>query len=258
MGELARAASAAQDAQLQAQSQGKTFEGLLRAAMPKLEAVMPAAMNPERLYQIALACYKQDSGLGSCDPASILSCLLKCSALGLEPSVVDDRGSCYLIPRKGSATFMLGYRGMLELMRRSGEYRSIQVQAVHQGDFFEYEYGTNQHLTHRPCAAPGKLTHVYLVARLVSGEEYINVLTRSQVDERRKRSQARSSGPWSTDYEEMAKKTVVRASYKYLPSSVELRDAVAADGTTPEMAWAEPVPEPVEPDEVDVDTGEVA
>lgn len=248
MGELAQAAQAAQ----MAQSQTRTFEGLLRAAMPRLEAVMPRTMNPERMFQLALACYKQDSKLGSCDPMSILSCLLKCSTLGLEPSLVDERGRCFLIPRKGQATFLLGYQGMIELMRRSGEYRMLQVQAVHQGDYFAYEFGTNQFLTHRPCDEPGPLTHVYLVAQLVSGEYYINVMTRSQVDERRRRSQAGASGPWSTDYEEMAKKTVVRASYKWLPSSVEVDRALEADGTTP------PIPEEPVDETADYETGEVA
>lgn len=249
MGELAQAAQAAQ----MASSQPKTFEGLLRAAMPRLEAVMPSVVNPERMFQIALACYKQDTKLGSCDPVSILSCLLKCSALGLEPSVVDERGSCYLIPRKGQATFMLGYQGMLELMRRSGEYKSLQVQAVHEGDEFDYEFGTNQFLRHRPCDDPGPLTHVYLVARLRSGEDYINVMTRAQVDERRRRSQAGSSGPWSTDYEAMAKKTVVRASYRWLPSSVDVDRAIEADGTVPVVPEA-----PVEETAVEYETGEVA
>lgn len=247
MGDLAQAAEAARMATETERSQAKTWEGLIRAAMPKLQAVMPSVASPERMYQLGVACVKQDSKLGSCTPQSILSCLLKCSALGLEPSVVDGAGRCYLIPRKGQATFLLGYQGMLELMRRSGEFLSIQVHAVHEGDAFDYEFGTNQYLTHRPCDEPGRLTHVYLVAKLKGGEEYINVMTRAQVDERRKRSQAGSSGPWSTDYEAMAKKTVVRDSYRWLPSSVEMREAVAADETVPEM-----------PVEVELETGEVA
>ena len=246
MGELAQAAGAAQ----MANAPRKTFEGLLRQAMPKLQAVMPKVMNPERLYQIGVACYRQDSKLGACDPTSILSCLMKCSTLGLEPSEVDGLGRCYIIPRKGRATFMLGYRGMLELMRRSGEIESIQVRAVHEGDEFSYEFGTNQYLSHRPCDAPGGLTHVYLVAKLRGGEEYVNVMTRSQVDERRKRSQSGSSGPWSTDYEAMALKTVVRDSYKWLPCSTGLREAMEADGTTPEI--------PTEPVQVEYETGGVA
>lgn len=247
MGELAQAAQAAQMEREREDERQRTWEGLLSAAMPKLQAVMPNVVSPQRMYQIALACVKQDSKLGSCTPQSILSCLLKCSTLGLEPSSVDDSGRCYLIPRKGQATFMLGYRGMLELMRRSGEFLSIQVHAVHEGDYFDYEFGTDQHLVHRPCDEPGDLTHVYLVARLKGGEDFINVMTRAQVDARRRRSASGSGGPWGTDYEAMAKKTVVRDSYKWLPSSVELRDALAADGTTPEM-----------PPEVEYETGEVA
>lgn len=230
MGELAQA-----NETTQARRESPRIEDLIRAAMPKLEAVMPSTLTPERLYQLGVATVKGNSALAACDPASILSCLMKCSALGLEPSEVDGLGRCYIIPRKGQATFMLGYRGMLELMRRSGEISQLSVRAVHQGDDFDYEFGTDEFIRHRPSqGTPGPLTHVYLVARMRDGSTYQNVMTRAEVDARRGRSQARSSGPWSTDYEAMAKKTIVRASAPWLPMSVEVRQALDADGTTPE------------------------
>lgn len=234
MGELAQAVQATQQRIQAAEQQEQRFKDLLVAQIPAMKQLMPSVMTPRRMTQLAMESFRKNPRLGECTPESIISCLMQCSALGLEPSSVDNMGHAYLIPRKGQCTFLLGYQGMLELMRRTGLYELISVRAVHEGDEFEYRYGTDEGITHIPCAQPGELTHVYLVAYLKgSSRPYFNVLSRAEIDQRRKRSAATGGGPWKTDYEAMAKKTVIRDSYKYLPKSAELQRAFDADGTTP-------------------------
>lgn len=246
------------------------FEGLLKKSWPRISAVMPKHLNPDRMYQLAVSCYNQTPKLNECSPQSVLSCLMKCSALGMEPSAVDGLGRAYILPffnkKTGhmEATFILGYKGMIDLARRSGEIKDISARVVHQGDEFDYEYGLTEGLRHVPSTEPvdGRpMTHVYMVAHFKDGGHYIDVMSKAEVEEIRKRSKTPNNGPWSTDYEAMARKTVIRRAFPYLPVSVQTEQDVAADDTTPTVYDDEGIqlfPDSVEvPDNVDAETGEI-
>lgn len=255
MGDISNAISRA--------SQAGTFRSKLDAVMPRMAAVMPKAMTPDRFYQLAVSCYNQTEKLASCSMESILSSLMQCSALGLEPSVVDGLGRAYIIPRWNSkkrgyeATFLLGFKGMLELARRSGELKDISARAVYEGDTFEYSFGLEEELYHVPSPEPKEgreLAYVYCVAHFMDGGHYIDVMSRSEVDAVRRRfhtdrdGKLETYGPWATDYEAMARKTVLRRAFPYLPISIEAQEAAAVDGTVPQMPVEvqEAVPELVE------------
>lgn len=224
-----------------AQQQPRTIADIIKSQWHKVEAIMPKHLSSERLYQLALSAVDHEPKLAQCDITTLLSCVMKCSALGLEPSAVDGLGRAYILPfynskaRKMEATFILGYKGMIDLARRSGEIASIASRAVYEGDEFSYEFGLDEHCRHIPHAidrTPDKLTHVYMVAKFKDGGYYLDVMTRAEVDAIRKRSKAGTSGPWVTDYEAMAKKTVVRRAFPYLPVSIEAQGAASADETT--------------------------
>ena len=245
-----------------------TFKDILHQEWHKISAVIPKQVSQERMFQLAVSAYNQTPELAKCTPVSVLSCILKCAALGVEPSAVDNLGRAYILPynnRKTGTTeaqMILGYKGMIDLARRSGEIQDISARAVYEGDFFQYEFGLNEQLKHVPAQdnerTPNKLTHVYMVCHFKDGGHYIDVMTRSQVNAIRSRSKAGSSAysPWSTDYEAMACKTVIRRAFKFLPVSVEAQKAAATDEATPTIAnpFAPVTPEQYE---VDVDTGEV-
>lgn len=225
-----------------ATSPARGIKDLLASQWPRIEAVMPRHMSSERLYQLAVSTINQNPKLAECDVASLLSCVMKCSALGLEPSAVDGLGRAYILPyrNKGqmTATFIMGYKGMIDLARRSGEIRDISARAVYEGDEFDYGFGLDEYLQHRPARrrhdAEERPTHVYMVAHFKDGGHYMDVMTIDEVEAVRKRSRAANNGPWVTDYEAMAKKTVIRRAFPYLPVSVEAQTAAAADETTPD------------------------
>lgn len=285
MGQLAKAA------QGQALAAAKPQDGIQRMlthAWPRIAAVMPKHMSSERLYQLAVSAINQTPRLAECSASSLLSCVMKCSALGLDPSNVDGLGRAYILPfynrktQSYEATFILGYKGIIDLARKSGQLRSIHAQAVYQGDHFEFwEDEEGQHFTYRPSMdaahKPDSLTDVYVSARLLDGGLVFEHMTKAEVDAIRKRSKSANSGPWVTDYEAMALKTVIRRAARYLPMSTETQQAVAADETTPDYSGIlQPVieqPAPVEiatesepqpefgaetvPVGVDAETGEV-
>jgi recombinational DNA repair protein RecT len=119
---------------------------------------------------------------------------------------------------------------MISLARRSGEIVSIGAYPVHERDEFHFEYGLDPTIRHVPAMTedPGALTYVYAVAKLKDGGTQFEIMSRAQIDAimRRAMSNKRQS-PWQTDYEEMARKTVIRRLWKYLPVSVEMARAAS-------------------------------
>jgi recombination protein RecT len=243
MGELANAA--AETKMVEATPQ-RDIKALLKSQWSRIEAVIPEHMSGERLYQIAVSTINTTPRLAECSAMSICSCVMKCAALGLEPSAVDGLGRAYIVPYHNKktggyeATFILGYKGIIDLARRSGDLKSIHAQAVYKGDEFEHwEDETGQHFKFKAADVPhvpDNLTDVYCNAQLMSGGFVFETMSKAEVEAIRKRSKASTSGPWVTDYEAMALKTVIRKASKYLPMSVEAQSAVAADETTPDYS----------------------
>ena len=205
MGQLAQAAGGLAKAQPQ-----NDFRGLLAREWPRIQAVMPKAMNPDRMMQLAISAYNTTPRLAECSVVSVLSCVMKCAALGLEPSAVDGLGRAYILPYRNRKTgcyeaqMSIGYRGMIDLARRSGELESIHAQAVYEGDDYDHwEDETGQHFKFAAADVPhdpDKLTDVYVCAHLKDGGFVFETMTKREVDDVRKRSRAATSGPWVTDY----------------------------------------------------------
>ena len=187
---------------------------------------LPAHLSPDRFARVAITALTKTPKLKSCTQASLMKCLLDLSAAGLEP----DGRRAYLIPYGTEATVIISYMGLIELMRRSGVVTSIMAETVCEADDFSWRNGEVSHEV--DWRAPrGELQAVYAVARLKNGETQTAVMTREEVDRIRKRSRSGKSGPWLTDFEEMAKKTVVRRLSKMLPLSSEIMEHITQDDT---------------------------
>lgn len=211
-----------------------TLKNILEERRLELRAALPKHLTAERIMRLTMTAVAKNPTLLGCTASSIYSAVLQCAQLGLEPDLL---GQAYLVPyrnnKKGTSECQLipGYQGLLSLARRSGEIASIEARVVRAGDIFDYEYGLNQKLVHKPePAAKGELSHVYAIARFKhGGEPQWTVMTRDEIAKHRARSRAGNSGPWVTDFEAMCLKTVLRVLSKLLPSSVELKTAVALD-----------------------------
>lgn len=219
-----------------------TIHGFLEAYKGEIARALPKHMTPDRMARIALTEFRKTPALMKCDPATLFGAVIQCSQLGLEPG--GAMGHAYLIPfenrKKGTTDvqFIIGYRGMLDLARRSGQIVSISAREVCANDKFRYCYGINETIEHIPADGDrGELTHVYAVARLKDGGVQFEVLSRSQIEEIRDGSQGyrmakkygREDTPWISHFAEMAKKTVIRRLFKYLPVSIEIQRAVGLD-----------------------------
>lgn len=213
-----------------------SIEDYLRKHSKELQQALPKHMDSERLARVALTTMRQNPKLLQCSLPSLVGAILQAAQLGLEPNVL---GHAYFIPYYSSKTksyevqFQIGYKGLLELVRRSGEIETIDAHEVYENDEFEYEYGLDPKLRHKPALKNrGEVYAYYAVAKFKDGGYNFLVMGKDDVEKIRKRSKSPNNGPWVTDYDAMAKKTVIKQLCKYLPLSIEVQKAVTADETT--------------------------
>jgi len=214
----------------QQEDPAKTIAGYLKRMRPQIEKVLPGHMNADRLARLTLTTIRQTPKLMECNLPSLLGAVMQSAQLGLEPGLM---GHCYIIPYGKEATFIIGYKGMIDLARRSGHIESIYAQVVYKNDEFDYEFGLEPKLVHKPLLEGdrGAFKAAYGVAKYKDGVFHIEVMGKGDIDKIKARSKAGSSGPWKTDYDEMAKKTVIRRMWKYLPISIEIQQQAAQDET---------------------------
>jgi recombination protein RecT len=206
------------------------FADYLKKCEGSIAKVAASHMRPERLTKIALACVTRTPKLKECRIDSIVRSVVQSAELGLEPG--SALGEAYLVPYKDQCQLIVGYRGLISLAFRSGHVKSISAREVYEGDTFEFELGLEPKLRHVPADVdhnPAKITHAYCVVQLKDGGIVSDVMTIQEINRIRSRSKAKDSGPWVSDFAEMAKKTVTRRALKYAPMSVEMSQALALD-----------------------------
>lgn len=193
----------------------------------KVALAIPRHLSADRFARIALVAINKTPKLVQCTKTSLLQCLYDLSALGLEP----DGRRAHLIPYGDKCTLIIDYKGIAELVRRSGEVSDLHADIICDGDEFSYCFGTGSHLKHKiELRKPrGEVIGAYSYVRLKDGTDSFDVMSKDEVEAIRKRSRSGSSGPWVTDWSEMAKKTVFRRHSKWLPLSPDLRDAIEKD-----------------------------
>lgn len=170
-----------------------------------------------RLKESVFAEFRKNPSLQACNPLSIAECVGQASKLGLEIGGV--LGHAYLIPMKNTCTLQVGYKGIIHLAYKSG-IKNIQAQVVYQNDQFEIEYGLHPKLRHIPAMNNrGNKICVWAMAKLPNEDiPVFNHMSIEEVEMIRFRSKAKDSGPWNSDYDEMAKKTMLKRFFKILPS----------------------------------------
>lgn len=213
-----------------AQKRQDPIGNLMEKLKPQMAVALPAAMNAERVARIALTELRTNPKLAQAatnNPASFMGAMLKASALGME--VGNGLGHAYLLPYGSETQLIVGYRGMIELARRSGQIESLYAVEVYNGEKFTVSMGLTQDIIHERDFSgmvdmrPENVIAVYAVAKLKGGMVQFDVMTRVQVEAIRSRSKSKNNGPWVTDWVEMAKKTVLRRLFKMLPVSVEVQ-----------------------------------
>lgn len=235
--ELAVQASAAEDDGSVKLTRSMSISDMIKALMPEIRKALPSVITPERFTRIALSALNNTPALQQCTPMSFLAALMNAASLGLEPNT--PLGQAYLIPYKNKGQlevqFQVGYKGLIDLAYRNGQMQTIQAQAVYENDIFEYEYGLEPKLIHRPAYSDrGEVVYFYGIFRTVNGGFGFSVMSKADMDVYAKtysKAFDSSYSPWKTNYEEMAKKTVIKQALKYAPIRTDFQRALTLDET---------------------------
>ena len=193
----------------------------------ELALALPKTLTADRMARVLLTECRKNPALLDCELPSVQSCIMQAAQLGLEPG--SALGHAYLIPfntkKNGEwhkeCQLIIGYRGMLDLCRRSGQIQSVNAYCVHEGDDFSYQLGLHPDIHHVPAATakPGAMTYVYAVVQLKDGGTQFEVMSRAEIEAIRNNSQGYKQAvsnaqkwksdirsPWATNFEEMARK----------------------------------------------------
>lgn len=215
---------------------------LLQRKQSEIAKMLPKHLNAERLLKVAQIAATTTPALLECEIPSLIGAIGQCAQMGLEPNTV--LGHAYLVPfntkRKDgggaekwvkSVQVIIGYKGLIDLARRSGQIVSISAHEVCENDDFQLVYGLDEKLNHTPAMADrGQIIGFYSVAKLKDGGNAFEFMSTQQINEIMKASQSKGNyGPWKDHYTEMGRKTVIRRLAKYLPLSIEFQTAVALD-----------------------------
>ena len=213
----------------------KTMQMYIKSMEGEIKKALPSVITPERFTRMTLSAISTNPKLAQCTPASFLGAMMSAAQLGLEPNT--PLGQAYLIPYKNRGVdevqFQLGYKGLIDLAYRSGEVELVQAHIVYENDEFVCEYGLEPKLVHKPADSDrGEAVKVYAMFKTKSGGYGFEVMSMDDVRRHaEKYSQAYKSGfsPWKTNFEEMAKKTVLKKVLKYAPLKSDFVKAVVQD-----------------------------
>ena len=215
----------------------KTMQQYIKAMEGEIKKALPSVITPERFTRMVLSAISTNPKLATCTKASFLGAMMNAAQLGLEPNT--PLGQAYILPymNKGvlEAQFQLGYKGLIDLAYRSGEVEVVQAHIVYENDIFECSYGLEPKLTHTPADKDrGEPIKVYAVFKTKSGGYGFEVMSMEDVRihaSKYSKSYGTSFSPWKTNFEEMAKKTVLKKVLKYAPLKSDFVRGITQDET---------------------------
>lgn len=257
-----------------AKAEKKTMQAYIKAMEPAIKKALPSVITPERFTRMVLSALSATPKLAECSPQSFLAAMMTAAQLGVEPNTA--LGQAYLLPYRNHGNmecqFQLGYKGLIDLAYRSGEVSVIQAHTVYENDVFEYELGMDPKLRHVPAKADrGEAVAYYAMFKTKDGGYGFEVMSVDDVQrhaQRYSKSYGSGSSPWRSNFDEMAKKTVLKRALKYAPLKSDFVRGVAQDETikaelsdemyaVPDETVFETEGEEIDSTAVDTDTGEV-
>ena len=213
----------------------KSMQQYIKSMEGEIKKALPSVITPERFTRIVLSAISVNPKLAECTPQSFLGAMMTSAQLGLE--VNTPLGQAHVMPYRNKgvleAQFQLGYKGLIDLAYRSGEVEVIQAHVVYENDDFTCEYGLDPKLIHKPADHDrGNPVKVYAAFKTKSGGFGFEVMSMDDVRKHAaKYSQSYNSAysPWKTNFEEMAKKTVLKRVLKYAPLKSDFVRAAVQD-----------------------------
>ena len=198
----------------------------------QIALALPRHMTSDRMTRVALTTINRTPALQRCTPESLLSCLMQCSQVGLEP----DGRNAHLIPYGDQCTLIIDWKGMIALARRNGV--NVTAKLVCEGDTFVVaeDDGTGKSSVRHVVDYTKPRGEIYAVySRAVIGDDVdYEIMTKAEVESvRMTYSRSKDGDTWKKSWGEMAKKTVIRRHSKRWPLESEVSEAFNDDSNIP-------------------------
>jgi recombination protein RecT len=190
----------------------------------------------DAFYSALVNIAKTNDAIAKCDITSVLVAAANCAQLGLLPIVGLDHA--YIVPYGSDATLIIGYKGYIELARRSGRIKAVNVEIIYEHDDFNFTAGLNPILTHIPFwlrkpakEEAGAIKGAYVVVEFDNGSHQCDVFSYAELLKSKEASKSAKSpySPWQKWEIEMLKKTAIRKASKRWPLSIMMAKAEQLD-----------------------------
>lgn len=220
-----------------------TIEQMLAKNKTKIERLSGQAIDIHRFVTVVHMCISRTPDLRKCTELSLYRACMQAAEIGLYPGGID--GDAYLVPfynsdkRSFECTLIPGYKGLIRLALDEPRVGKVVARAVFDGDEFDYSFGTEEYIRHKPRVEPDpdKLTHCYTICTLTNGQQIFDVMLRKEIDTIQARAKSKG-GPWKTDFIAMATKCPVRRNAKFWPRTRGLQKAIGQDNAVESGDWS--------------------
>ncbi len=172
----------------------------------------------------------QSNALKNCDPKSVINCAMVAATLNL--SINPQLGHAWVVPYGRVAQFIVGYKGLKQLGMRSGQFLRLNGTEVYENQFVSFNPLTEELVANFDIAPEGQVAGYCVYMKLINGFEKTVYWPKEKVHQHGvKYSKSFRSGPWQTEYDKMAMKTVMKALLNSgeAPLSIDMQNALKAD-----------------------------
>ena len=209
-------------------SQLQAFNGFMEKFKPQLALALPKHLNADRMARLALTAFSTNSNLRECDMMSIAGSIMTAGQLGLEPNV---NGAGYLIPYKKTCTFVPGWKGLVDLVARSGR-GTVYTGVIFKDQEYTFTDGARRDLVihnETELVDAEDITHAYAIGWVKdSSMPIIELWTVGKIKKHRDKYNKSGKTHYSfRDFEMYARKIPLLQVLKYMPCSVEVSNAIA-------------------------------
>lgn len=206
------------------------WQNRLASAKRKFNEIVKAtqaSVNYDSEAMFAMQSIQRSDKLQRCNPDSVRDAIINVASCGI--SLNPALKLAFLVPRDGLCCLDISAQGLVQIATDSGSILWAKADVVKANDKFTYR-GFSDRPIHEfnPFATEderGPVIGAYCVAKLHNGDELVEIMSREQIEEARKRSKAKS-GPWFEWFDEMCKKTVIKRAYKSWPKTKQMSQAI--------------------------------
>ena len=215
--------------QVSTQSQPQTVGQLFNAPSVQAKFEKLLGQKSQGFISSILQTVNNNKLLANADPSTILNAAATAASLDLP--INQSLGRAWIVPFKGQAQFQIGYKGFVELAQRTGQYRAINAIAIYENQFEGFDSLEERLIGDFTIEGKGKVVGYAAYFELLNGFKKTVFWSTEKVTGHAQRfSKSFGNGPWKTDFEAMAKKTVLKytlANWGIL--SIEMQTAQLAD-----------------------------